>query len=100
MRLLAPVVSERDGIVTGYLTAPTFWIANHGLAETEADMKALILGAGAANAEPLSFLLPVRQARLFRWCLSEGLKAAKPMTLMTIGEYRTPEGSYIPSVFY
>ncbi|RWM89641.1 MAG: GNAT family N-acetyltransferase [Mesorhizobium sp.] len=100
MRLLAPMVSERDGIVTGYLTAPTFWIANHGLAETEADMRALILGAGAANAEPLSFLLPVRQARLFRWCLSEGLKAAKPMTLMTIGEYRTPGGSYIPSVFY
>jgi predicted N-acetyltransferase YhbS len=100
MRLLAPVVSERDGRVTGYLTAPTFWLANHGVAETEDDMKALILGAGAANAQPLSFLLPIRQASLFRWCLSEGLKAAKPMTLMTIGEYRTPEGSFIPSVFY
>jgi predicted N-acetyltransferase YhbS len=100
MRLLAPVVSERDGRVTGYLTAPTFWLANHGVAETEDDMKALILGAGAANAQPLSFLLPIRQASLFRWCLSEGLKAAKPMTLMTIGEYRTPEGSYLPSVFY
>lgn len=99
-RLLAPVVSEREGRVTGYLTAPTFWIANHGVAETEDDLKALILGAGATNAEPLSFLLPVRQASLFRWCLSEGLKAAKPMTLMTIGEYRTPDGIYIPSVFY
>jgi predicted N-acetyltransferase YhbS len=100
MRLLAPVVSERDGRVTGYLTAPTFWLANHGVAETEDDMKALILGAGAANAQPLSFLLPIRQASLFRWCLSDSLKAAKPMTLMTIGEYRTPEGSYLPSVFY
>ncbi len=86
--------------MTGYLTAPTFWIANHGVAETEDDMKALILGAGAAVAEPLSFLLPIRQAGLFRWCLSEGLKAAKPMTLMTIGEYQKPKGSYIPSVFY
>ena len=100
VQVLAPVVVERDGRVTGYLTAPTFWIANHGVAETEDDMRALILGAGAANTEPLSFLLPIRQASLFRWCLGEGLKAAKPMTLMAIGEYRTPEGSYIPSVFY
>ena len=100
VRLLAPVIVERDGRVTGYFTAPTFWIANHGVAETEDDMKALILGAGTVNAGPLSFLLPIRQASLFRWCLGEGLKATKPMTLMTIGEYRTPDGSYIPSVFY
>jgi predicted N-acetyltransferase YhbS len=100
VRLLAPVVSERDGRVTGYLTAPTFWLANHGVAETEEDMKALIVGARAANAEPLSFLLPVRQASLFRWCLGEGLKAAKPMTLMSMGKYQTPNGSYVPSVFY
>jgi predicted N-acetyltransferase YhbS len=100
VRFLAPMVVERNGRVTGYLTAPTFWIANHGVAETESDMKALILGAGAAHAEPLSFLLPTRQANLFRWCLGEGLKAVKPMTLMTIGTYRTPSGSYVPSVFY
>jgi predicted N-acetyltransferase YhbS len=100
VQLLAPAVCERDGRVTGYLTAPTFWIANHGVAETEDHMKALILGAGAAHEEPLSFLLPLRQASLFRWCLDEGLTAMKPMTLMTIGEYRTPNGSYLPSVFY
>lgn len=100
LRFLAPVVIERDGRVTGYMTAPAFWIANHGVAETEDDMKALILGAGAAQAEPLSFLLPARQASLFRWCLGERLQAAKPMTLMTMGKYQTPRGSYIPSVFY
>jgi GNAT superfamily N-acetyltransferase len=96
----APVVSERNGRVTGYLTAPTFWIANHGVAETEEDMKALILGAGATNMEPLSFLLPIHQTDLFRWCLSEGLRGVKPMILMSMGEYRTPNGSYMPSVFY
>ncbi len=100
LRLLAPLVVERDGQVTGYLTGPTFWISSHGVAATEEDMKALILGAGALNAEPLSFLLPVRQAGLFRWCLSEGMRASKPMTLMTIGAYSTPNGSYTPSVFY
>ena len=100
VRFLAPIVCERDGRVTGYMTAPTFWIANHGVAETEDDMKALILGAASAVAEPLSFLLPLRQANLARWCLGEGLKAVKPMTLMTIGEYAAPKGCYLPSVFY
>lgn len=100
VRLLAPLVCERGGGVTGYLTAPTFWIVNHGVAETDEDMKALILGAAAAHAGPLSFLMPVRQTILFRWCLAEGFKAAKPMTLMSFGKYRTPDGSYLPSVFY
>jgi hypothetical protein len=26
---------------------------------------------------------PVRQASLFRWCLSEGMRVVKPMALMT-----------------
>lgn len=96
----APMVVERDGRITGYLAAPTFWIANHSVAETEDDMRALILGAGAAAAEPLSFLLPSRQARLLRWCLDNGLRAVKPMTIMSMGEYRTPHGDFTPSVFY
>jgi predicted N-acetyltransferase YhbS len=32
---MLPFVVRRDGRVTGYLTAATFWIANHGVAETE-----------------------------------------------------------------
>jgi predicted N-acetyltransferase YhbS len=100
VRSLAPVVVEREGRITGYLTAPTLWIANHGIAETDDDMRALILGAAAAHTESLSFLLPTRQASLFRWCLGEGMKAVKPMTLMTVGKYQIPSGSYVPSVFY
>jgi predicted N-acetyltransferase YhbS len=100
VRFLAPLVAEREGRITAYMTAPTFWIANHGVAESEDDMQALIVGAAAANAEPLSFLLPTRQTALFRWCLGKGMRALKPMTLMTMGEYRVPDGSYLPSVFY
>ena len=100
VRLGAPLVAERDGRITAYLTAPTFWLANHGVAETESDMQALIAGAAAASDQPLSFLLPTRQAVLFRWCLEQGMRALKPMTLMTIGEYRAPNGCYMPSVFY
>ena len=98
LRFFAPVLVERAGRVTGYMTAPTFWIANHGVAETADDMKALMLGGD--NEEPLSFLLPTRQTEFFRWCLAEGIRAIKPMSLMTMGEYHPPKGSYLPSVFY
>ncbi len=96
----SPVVALRDGGVRAYMAVPTFWIANHGVAATEQDMKALILGVAHIVQEPLSFLLPVRRGRLFRWCLAEGLRAIRPMTLMAKGVYHQPNGSYIPSVLY
>ncbi len=99
-RLFRPFVVARNGRLTGYLTAPTFWIMNHGVAETDEDMTALILGAAAMSQDPVSFLLPTRAKRLFRWCLSEGLRAVKPMTLMARGKYQEPQGCYFPSVFY
>jgi hypothetical protein len=74
--------------------------AAHAVADTEADMRALILGALAADEESASFLLPTRQTSLFRWCLAEGLHVVKPMTYMAIGEYREPSGWWIPSVLY
>jgi predicted N-acetyltransferase YhbS len=97
---MAPVVVERERRIAGYLTNPSLWLTNHGVAESEDDMKALILGAAALQQGALSFLIPMRQADLFRWCLAEGFKSVMPMTLMTIGEYRVPRGSYMPSVLY
>jgi hypothetical protein len=96
----SPVVALRGGRVRAYMSAPTTWIANHGVAETEEDMQALLLGAARISQEPLSFLLPVRHAALFRWCLAASFRAIKPMTLMTIGEYREPKGSYFSSALY
>jgi ribosomal protein S18 acetylase RimI-like enzyme len=100
LQLFTPFLVEREGRITGYLSAATFWLANHGIAETDQDMKALILGAAAASSEPVSLLLPTRQASLFRWCLNEGMRAVKPMVLMATGEYWEPKGAYFPSVFY
>jgi GNAT superfamily N-acetyltransferase len=100
LRVFAPFVVEREGRITGYLSAATFWLMNHGVAETELDMRALLAGAGAMSAEPLSLLLPTRQANLFRWCLHQGVQAIKPMTLMTMGHYQEPRGCYFPSVHY
>jgi hypothetical protein len=71
VRLFAPVVIERGRRITGYLTNPALWLMNHGVAESEDDMTALLLGAAGLQAEPLSFLLPTRQSALFRWCLAE-----------------------------
>jgi len=99
-RVLTPFVALRGGSVTAYVTAPGFWPLNHAVAETEEDMQALLAGAAAATGQPLSFLLPTRQAGLLRWCLKEGLRVVKPMTLMTTGEYREPRGSYLTSVGY
>lgn len=70
---LSPFVALREGHIVAYSVAIARYSRNHAVAEADEDMKALLLGAAAMNAEPLSFLLPVRQASFFRWCLSEGL---------------------------
>jgi predicted N-acetyltransferase YhbS len=98
LQFLAPVVAVRGGRVTAYATAPTFWPLNHGVAEHEEDMRALLLGAARLSPEPVALLLPVRQADFFRWALGEGLRVVKPMTLMTLGAYREPSGTWFPSV--
>ena len=98
---LPSFVAVRDGRVTAYTSAPHFWPLNHAVAETEEDMRALLAGAsGLSDGQPLSFLLPTRQAGLFRWCLQQGLRVVKPMTLMARGEYQEPRTCYLPSVGY
>jgi predicted N-acetyltransferase YhbS len=98
--VFSPTVAVREGRITAYATTLTFFPAAYGVAETEDDMCALIAGTLAGSSEPASFLLPTRQAGIFRWCLSAGLRPLKPMTYMTIGEHRDPTGASIPSVLY
>ncbi|MGH8651899.1 MAG: hypothetical protein ACREYE_06810 [Gammaproteobacteria bacterium] len=100
LELFSPVVALREGRITAYASAPFYWKLNHGVAETEEDMWALIVGAGAVSVEPLAMLVPLRQASFFRWCLREGLRVLKPMTLMAKGTYQEPNGCYFPSVLY
>lgn len=97
---LGPLVVEREDRVTGYATTLDHWAAGHGVAETEIDLAALVCGASQRTGRPVSFLLPVRQAGLFRWCLKEGLRIQKPMTLMAMGRYQAPRGCFFPSVTY
>ncbi len=96
-----PWVVVRDGRISAYATGLGFWAVTHGVAETEEDMRALILAFAAAHSDPVWFLLPMRQAGLFRWCLSEGLRVIKPMNLMALRDYGTRDGAcWFPSVWY
>jgi predicted N-acetyltransferase YhbS len=89
-------VVEHDGRITGYATGIGFF--GHAVGESVPDLEALI---GAAPTFPgPGFLLPTRHAELFRWCLGQGLRVVQPMTLMSLGLYQEPSGSFLPSVLY
>jgi GNAT superfamily N-acetyltransferase len=89
-------VVEHDGRISGYTTGIAFFA--HTVGETNEDLKALI--ADATEFGGPGFLLPVRNAELFRWCLERGLKVVQVMTLMTIGLYNEPTGAYLPSILF
>jgi len=100
LETLYPLIAVREGRIRAYALALHRWPLNHAVAETEEDLEALLLGAAAMNSGPLSFLLLVRQASFYRWCLSQGFRAVMPMTLMAMGKYQDPNGCYFPSVLY
>ena len=87
---------ERDGRITAYATLIAFF--GHAVGESNDDLKALI--SAAPEFMGPGFLLPTRNAELFRWCLANGLRVVQPMTLMTIGLYNEPSGAYLTSVLY
>jgi hypothetical protein len=68
------------------------------VAETNLDLQAMI--AAAPGFAGPGILVPVRNAELFRWCLSQGLRIVQPMTLMTTGLYNEPAGAYLPSIAF
>jgi predicted N-acetyltransferase YhbS len=99
LQMFAPQVAVRDGRVVAYATTLNFWPMAYGVAETEDDMKGLLLGAAESTGEPLALLVPLRSG-LFPWCLAHGLRAVKPMNVMARGQYVEPRGSWFPSVIY
>lgn len=89
-------VVDHDGRISGYATMIGFF--GHAVGETNEDLKALI-GAAACIAGP-GMLVPSRNAELFRWCLSRGLRVVQPMTLMSLDLYNEPAGPFLPSIIY
>lgn len=92
----AAFVAVRGGRITGYTTGLSYF--GHTVGETNEDLKAII---GAAVDFPgVGFLLPTRNAEVFRWCLENGLKIIQPLTLMSRGLYQEPRGAFIPSILF
>ena len=87
---------ERSGRLTGYTTGIGF--LGHAVGETDDDIMALVSTADGITGP--GFLLPMRNADLFRRALEAGLRVAFVMTLMTVGLYNEPAGAWLPSVLY
>jgi GNAT superfamily N-acetyltransferase len=100
LQAFKPFVALRDGKIVAYAATVSMWHLNHGVAETENDMRDLLVGASAQIEEKVSFLLPTRQDGFHRWALQTGLRMVQPLTLMTTGEYHEPNGAWFPSVLY
>lgn len=89
-------VVERHGRITGYASALAFF--GHAVAETDVDLQALMASAESFGGPGI--IVPTRNAKLFRWCLNNGLRVVQPLTLMTVGLYNEPSGAYLPSILY
>lgn len=89
-------VVERHRRITGYATAIGFLA--HAVAETDADLMALI-GAATEITGP-GILVPTRNHELFSWCLENRLELVFQMNLMSLGLYNDPAGAYLPSILY
>jgi predicted N-acetyltransferase YhbS len=89
-------VVERTGRITGYTSSMAFF--GHSMGETVRDLQALISSAETFGGPGI--LVPTRNAPLFRWCLENGLRVKHPMTLMSLGVYQEPAGSFLPSILY
>jgi len=95
-----PMVAMRGGNVTAYVSHRSLGLGAHGVGASDGDLQALISVLGKTNPEPLSFILPLRRASFFRWCLGQGFRVIKPLTLMALGPYTEPQGCYFPSIIY
>ena len=100
IKMFGPLVMVRDGRIVAYVSAPGFWVLNHGAAEHDDDLIWTLAAASEASDAPVALLAPTRRSRLFRGLLSRGLRIIKPMTLMAMGDYQEPAGAFYPSVGY
>jgi GNAT superfamily N-acetyltransferase len=98
--IFTPFVAVRNGSIIAYISAADNWAQNHGVAESEESMKILIQGISSLVPDQLTFLVPGKQSSLLRWFLKERFRIIKPFTLMSMGMYNDPVGTYFTSIVY
>jgi predicted N-acetyltransferase YhbS len=89
-------VVERGDDITGYATG--FGYGWHAVGRTNDDVISLLASAEAFMG--LGVLVPSRNTALMTWCFEAGLRIVQQSTLMTIGLYNEPQGSWLPSISY
>lgn len=100
MKFWPPTAIVRDGRIVAYTYAFRPGSLSWGVAETADDLETLLLALAGTTTAPLRFNVPSRDTRLMRWCLDQGLRIERPLTLMARGWYQEPRGPYLPSGFY
>jgi len=96
IRQATATVVMHSGRITGYATLIGFH--GHAVGEKNDALKALIAAASAFQGP--GFIVPTRNSELLRWCLEKGLRVVQPLTLMSLGLYNEPAGSFLPSILY
>ncbi|HEY6485274.1 MAG TPA: GNAT family N-acetyltransferase [Candidatus Cybelea sp.] len=92
----AAFVAEREGAIRAYTSGLGYF--GHCAGETADAICALLLTV--PRLPSLGVLVPIRNYRLFRWCLDHGMRVLMTMTLMSRGLYQEPSGPYLPSILY
>ncbi|WP_109484431.1 GNAT family N-acetyltransferase [Occallatibacter savannae] len=92
----AALVVELAGRITGYSSALAFF--GHTTAESNQDLQALLCSVDSYGGPGV--IIPTRNAELFRWCLSNGLRVVEPLNLMSAGLYNNPAGAWLPSILF
>jgi predicted N-acetyltransferase YhbS len=87
---------ERGGRLVGYATG--IGMRGHAVAETTADLLALI--AGAPQLPGPGFFAPVRNGELLRKLLARGARLGWPAALMSRGRFELGKGAFLPSIAY
>ena len=95
-----PWVAVRNRAIAAFVTSPFLWFGSHGAAKDEGSLAALLSGAARESRKDVTFLLLARSAVLFRWALANGMRAGRPLTLMSKGLYNPPNCVYVPSGVY
>ena len=87
-------LTEHRGRVTAYTTNIGF--SGHTVGRNSTAV--MVLVAATDRIRGPGFLLPLRSTDLLMWCLEQGLRIEQPLSLMSRGTYRKPQGAYLPSI--
>jgi predicted N-acetyltransferase YhbS len=87
-------LTEYRDRVTAYTTNIGF--SGHTVGRDSTAVMALV--AATDRIRGPGFLLPLRSSDLLMWCLEQGLRIEQPLSLMSRGTYREPQGVFLPSI--